>query len=98
MMRVLKKVHNRSVTLRRRITRSVCSISVRPALETAEPVVALALPIARRLVLYPHRGDVFRVFEAELGGNADFDREAVGARQDLVVCGCSAVGMSMALE
>ena len=80
--------------------------AIRPALETAEPVVALVLPIAAGVVvLHPHRGDVFRVFEAKLGGNADFDREAVGARQDLVVefdvscvCGCSAVGMSMVLE
>ena len=52
----------------------------------AEPVVALVLPIAAGVVvLYPHGGDVFGVLEAELGGDADLDRKAVGARQDLVI-------------
>ena len=52
----------------------------------AEPVIALVLPIAAGVVvLHPHGGDVFGILEAELGGNADLDREPVGPRQDLVI-------------
>src|SRR3984885_6164865 len=52
----------------------------------AEPVITLVLPIAAGVVvLHPHGGDVFGVLEAELGGDADLDREAVGARQDPVI-------------
>ena len=56
------------------------------ASEPAEPVVALVLPVAAGVVvLHVHRGDVLRVLEAELGRHAALHREAVLARQDLVV-------------
>src|SRR6266702_6979913 len=55
-------------------------------LKPAEPVVALVLPIAAGvIVLHPHGSDVFRIFKAELGWNADLDRKAVGGRQGLVI-------------
>ena len=55
-------------------------------LKPAEPVVALVLPVAAGVVvLHVHRGDVLRVLEAELGRHAALHREAVLARQDLVV-------------
>ena len=54
--------------------------------EPAEPVVALVFPVAAVIgVGHLHRHHVFGVLEAELGGHADLHREAVGARQDLVV-------------
>src|SRR6516162_2216730 len=52
----------------------------------AEPVVALVLPItASVVVLHPHRGDIFRILEPELGWDADLDRETVSRRQGLVI-------------
>src|SRR5271169_822560 len=66
-------------------TRRTTRLRARPLLP-AEPVVTLVLPIATGVVvLHPHGGDVFGILEAELGGDADLDREAVGARQDLVI-------------
>src|SRR5665647_505736 len=55
-------------------------------LKPAEPIVALVLPIAAMVGIGDFHGDhVFRILVAELGRHADFHREAVGARQDLVV-------------
>src|SRR2546427_4587355 len=51
----------------------------------AEPVVALVLPIAARVLVGDEdRGDVLGVFEAQLGGHAQLHGEAVLRRQDLV--------------
>src|ERR1700704_4077693 len=51
----------------------------------AEPVVALVLPIAARvLVRDEDRGDVLGVLEAQLGRHAQLHGEAVLRRQDLV--------------
>src|SRR5205809_8115012 len=51
----------------------------------AEPVVALVLPRAARvLVGDEERGDVLGVLEAQLGGHAQLHGEAVSRRQDLV--------------
>src|SRR5215203_3410371 len=56
------------------------------ALEPTEPVVALILPVAAGIVvLHVDRGDVLRILEAELGRDAALHREAVLARQYLVV-------------
>src|SRR5579863_7634104 len=60
-------------------------LRARPLLP-AEPVIALVLPIAAGVVvLHPHGGDIFGILEAELGGDANLDRETVGARQRLVI-------------
>src|SRR5947208_11931177 len=51
----------------------------------AEPVVALVLPIAARVLVGDEdRGDVLGVLEAQLGGHAQLHGEAVLRRQDLV--------------
>src|SRR2546425_6644307 len=51
----------------------------------AEPVVALVLPIAARVLVGDEdRGDVLGVFEAHVGGHAQLHGEAVFRRQDLV--------------
>src|SRR5207247_9615164 len=53
--------------------------------EAAEPVVALVLPIAARVLVGDEdRGDVLGVLEAQLGGHAQLHGEAVFRRQDLV--------------
>src|ERR1700728_9908 len=76
---------NRRLKLSRRSCASTATRNSRQS-EPAEPVVTLVLPIAAGVVvLHPHGGDVFRILEAELRGNPDFDREAVGARQGLVI-------------
>src|SRR5262245_32301715 len=64
---------------------TVSRLSGRPARsQPAEPVVALVLPVtAEILVSYVQGGHVFRVLEAELGGDADLHREPVLDRQDL---------------
>ena len=84
--RICSAVPARRSTKSCTIARHTRQITRRGRSKAAEPVVALVLPIAAGVVvLHPHRGDVFRVLEAELGGDADLDREAVGARQGLVV-------------
>src|SRR3989441_3860885 len=51
----------------------------------AEPVVALVLPIAARVLVGDEdRGDMLGVLEAQLGGHAQLHGEAVLRRQDLV--------------
>src|SRR6266508_5356653 len=53
--------------------------------QPTEPVIALVLPIAAGVVIgHLHADDVLGVLEAELGGHADFHREAVLHRQCLV--------------
>src|SRR5678815_4024838 len=52
---------------------------------TAEPVVALVLPVAARILVREiDRGDVLRILEAELGRDAELHREAEHRREDLV--------------
>src|SRR6266850_5931717 len=56
-----------------------------PGSGAAEPVVALVLPIAARVLVGDEDcGDVLGVLEAQLGGHAQLHREAVFRRQDLV--------------
>src|SRR5712691_2102139 len=55
-------------------------------LQPAEPVVALVLPIAAEIFVGDGELDyVLGVLEAELGGDADAQREAEAARQDFAV-------------
>src|SRR6266850_1053497 len=56
-----------------------------PASGAAEPVVALVLPVAARVLVGDEdRGDVLGVLEAELGRDAQLHRKAVLGRQHLV--------------
>src|SRR6266705_4839463 len=58
---------------------------IEPGSGAAEPVVALVLPIAARVLVGDEdRGDVLGVLEAQLGGHAQLHGEAVFRRQDLV--------------
>src|SRR5215216_85746 len=55
------------------------------SLTPAERIIPLVFPEAALVVVGDfHRHHVFRILEAELGRHANFHRETIGTRQDLV--------------
>src|ERR1700719_2132325 len=61
------------------------TIRYSPPSTPAERIIALVFPVAALVLVGDfHREHVFRILEAELGGNADLHWKSIRLRQDLV--------------